>query len=248
MSQHVPAGRARERFRWPAFLVATVEILLVGHSVAGAQTRDPTPAEQALVDRFSNVVGGVLDQFGSDDWTEKVTQTMEGASVAVKPDRPLQAGLLERSYEARRDSARWNTLIRPYADIVTGGKASPQDMAKAGKQMNSLMHVHVSATFNDRFSALNLAKDAEIKVAGAARVFLDAHPTRYDEPGVVLLFSGAGPGRWVNADGGLRFEFANPPGSVVIENIQIRISGAKDRIDQLLSRIDWRKIDGALGR
>ena len=34
----------------------------------------------------------------------------------------------------------------------------------------------------------------------------------------------------------------------LIENIEIRISGAKDRVDELLRSIDWRQLATALGR
>ncbi len=230
------------------FRLVVTALLLTNLAAAWAETRDLTPAERALVDRYSHVVGNVLDQFRSDDWVEKIDYTLDEPTTAVKPESPLQVGLLERTYNARPGSQRWNALIEPYAKIATGGNASPQAMVQAGKIMQQLMHVHVSATLNVRFSALDLEHDTELKIAGVTRALRDPHPTEYAEPGVVLLFSGGSAGRWAKADGGLRFDFANPPGAVVIENVEIRISGAKDRIDELVRDIDWRPIDGVLGR
>ncbi len=241
------AARPRPWRSLPFRFVVTA-MLLTNLAAARAETRDLTPAERALVDRYSRVVGSVLDQFRSDDWVEKIDYTLDEPSTAVKPDTPLQVGLLERTYNARPGSQRWNALIEPNAKIVTGGNASPQAMAQAGKKMQSLMHVHVSATFNVRFSALDFEHDTELKIAGVTRAFTDPHPTGYAEPGVVLLFSGGSAGRWAKADGGLRFDFANPPGAVVIENVEIRISGAKDRIDELLRDTDWRPVNGVPGR
>jgi len=242
--------RSDRMHKWrslPLQLVATA-VFLTNLTAASAETRDLTPAEHALVDRYSRVVGGVLDQFRSDDWVEKIDYTMDAPTTPVKPEGPLQVGLLERTYNARPGSQRWNAVIEPYAKIVMGGNASPQAMAQAGKMMQQLMHVHVSATFNVRFSALDLEHDTELKIAGVTRALRDAHPTEYAEPGVVLLFSGGSAGRWAKADGGLRFDFANPPGAVVIENVEIRISGAKDRVEELVRAIDWRPVDGVLGR
>ncbi len=241
------SGRQRPWRSLPFRLVVTAA-LLTSMAAAWAETRDLTPAERALVDRYSRVVNSVLDQFRSDDWVEKIDYTLDEPTTAVKPEGPLQAGLLERTYNARPGSQRWNALLEPYAKIVTGGNASPQAIAQAGKMMQSLMHVHVSATFNVRFSALDLEHDTELKIAGVTRALRDPHPTEYAEPGVVLLFSGGSAGQWVKADGGLGFVFANPPGAVVVENVEIRISGAKDRIDELVHDIDWRPVDGVLGR
>jgi len=236
------------RWRSLPFRAVVTAVLLASVATASAETRDLTPAERALVDRFSSVVGGLLDLFRSDDWVEKIDYTLEDPSTAVKPQTPLQVGALERTYNARPGSRRWNALLAPHAQVVTGGEAAPQAMAQAGRAMQPLMHVHVSATFNTRFSALDLEHDPELKIEGVTRALRDPRPTRYAEPGVVLLFSDAAAGRWVRADGGLRFDFANAPGAVVIENVEIRISGAKDRVDELLRDIDWRRVDAALGR
>ncbi len=209
MSSFVAANGRPRLCQAPAFRLVLTAILLTNLAAAWAETRELTPAERALVDRYSRIVGGVLDQFRSDDWVEKIDYTMDDPTTPVKPESPLQVGLLERTYNVRPASQRWTTLIEPYMKIVTGGNAAPQDMAKAGKTMQSLMHVHVSATFNVRLSALDLGHDTELKIAGVTRALRDLHPTEYDEPGVVLLFSGDDTRRWVKADGGLRFNFAN---------------------------------------
>ncbi len=248
MSSSIRGSDWQRPWRSLPFRLVVTAVLLTNLPAAWAQTRDLTPAERALVDRYSRVVGSLLDQFRSDDWVEKIDYTLDDPTTAVKPETPLQAGLLEHTYNARPGSQRWNALIQPYAKIVTGGTASPQAMAQAGKMMQPLMHVHVSATFNVRFSALDFEHDTELKIAGVTRALSDPHPTAYAEPGVVLLFSGGSAGRWVKADGGLRFDFANPPGAVVIENVEIRISGAKDRIDELVRDLDWRPVDSVLGR
>jgi len=241
-------NRVEKRCESLLFRAVVMAILVTSMAVARAETRDLTPAEQVLVDRFVYVVGGVLDQFRSDDWVENINQTLDQPTTSVKPANPLQAGLLERTYNARPGSQRWNRLIEPYADVVEGGNASPQAMAHAGDAMRPLMHVHVSATFNVPFSALGMENGSELKIPGVTRAFRDAHPTKYDEPGLVLLFSSEPGGRWVKAEGGLRFRFLSPPGAVVIENIEVRISGAKDRVDELQHAIDWRRVDAALGR
>jgi hypothetical protein len=38
----------------------------------------------------------------------------------------------------------------------------------------------------------------------------------------------------------------HPPNSPFIENIEIRIYGADDRIQELLHKIDWKQINAAL--
>lgn len=242
-----PRDRRRPWRSLPFAAVVTIAVLMP-LAAARAQTRDLTSAERALVDRYGHVVGSVLDQFRNDDWLQKIDLTMDDPTTPVTPASPLQVGVIERTYNARPGSARWNAMIAPYATIVTGGQASPQAMAQAGKAMQPLLHVHVSATFNTRFSALDLKNGSELKVAGATLAFRDAHPTQYAESGVVLLFSGTETARWVRADGGLRFSFANPPGAVVIENAEIRISGAQDRVEELVRTIDWRQVNTVLGR
>jgi len=213
-----------------------------------AGNRALTPAERTVVDRFARIVGAVLDDFRSDDWNESIEYTLDDATTPVKPETPLQAGLLQRSYHARPGSARWNALIAPNVKALLDAS----DVGAAGKARHSirgLLDVHVSATFNTAFSEIDPAPpgNPDLRIAGTAAGFRVEHPSAYEESGVVLLFGDWKSALWDAENSGYRYKFSQAPGSPVIENVEIRFGGAADRVDELLQRIDWRRVDAALG-
>ena len=229
--------------------------LLAPLARARAQSqRDLTPAEQELVDRAAAVMGGVLDQFRSDDWVEKIEFSYDGASAPTEPRAPLQVGLLRRSYHVRQGSARWNQRIAPLMPpMPADGEMTPaamQMMVRNRDKFRPLMDLWVEASFNESVSthvAPPLPGNPDLHLPGVARAYRTADGDGKPGRGAVLLFGDWSRARWEADNGAWRYAFAHPPGSVVIENVQIHIEGAADRIDELLHAIDWRAVDTLIG-
>ena len=56
----------------------------------------------------------LLDQFRSPDWDEKIDATIDHPTVSTFGDRPMDIDqLLQRTYEVRKDSKRYKTLVEP---------------------------------------------------------------------------------------------------------------------------------------
>jgi hypothetical protein len=223
--------------------------------VQAQSQRDLTPAEQALVDRAAAVLGGVLDQFRSDDWVEKIEFGYDSASAPAEPRAPLQVGLLRRSYHVRQGSARWNQRIAPLMPpMPADGEMTPaamQAMLRARDKFRPLMDLWVEASFNESVSsriAPPPPANPELHLAGVARAYRTADADGRPGRGAVLLFGDWGRARWEAEPGAWRYAFAHAPGSVVIENVQIHLEGAADRIDELLRAIDWRAVDSLIGK
>ena len=72
----------------------------------------PTPAEQKAITKYVDTMNKVLDQFRSPDWDEKIDTTIENPLVSTFGDRPMDIDqLLQRTYEVRKDSKRYQTLV-----------------------------------------------------------------------------------------------------------------------------------------
>ena len=227
---------------------AILFFVCLGAAQADPNNRAVTSAERALVDRFDRMLGAVLDQFRTDDWDETVNEGIESPSAPVKPLAPLQINeFLERTYDVRQGSARWNSLIEP-KNRAMGAAASPEAMARIGQQMQALMHVHVDAEFNVNAASIDppLPGNPDLHLPGVAASYRVAHPNAYNESGVILLFGRWRTAQWDAGNGAYRFTFVHPRGSLFIENIEVRIGGAQDRVDELLRSVDWRKVNDAL--
>ena len=61
-----------------------------------------------------------------------------------------------------------------------------------------------------------------------------------------LLFGNPKAIKWDPASLYFYYYFAHPPNSPFIENVEIRIYGADDRIQQLLRKVDWKEVNLAL--
>ena len=97
---------------------------------------NPTPAEQKAITMYVTTMNKVLDQFRSPDWDEKVDTTIDHPTVSTFGDRPMDIDpLLQRTYEVRKDSKRYQNLVLPrlplcancVSKVETVGGAPPAD-------------------------------------------------------------------------------------------------------------------------
>jgi hypothetical protein len=110
------------------------------------------------------------------------------------------------------------------------------------------MHLQVEVHFNMLVVPMITAPDAkrDPKISGATFVHQDRNNPFGHGVAYVLFFSNGRTGKWDETNGVYRNAFVHPPNSPFIENLEIRIYGADDRIKELLHKIDWKQVNAAL--
>src|SRR6185437_13485623 len=237
--------RARLHLAVVCFLIAAVV-------VAVAELRSPTAAEKAALDKYLAAVNPVLDQFQGDDWDENVDYSLDNPMVNTNdPGVPLDIDeLTQRTYTVRNGSQRFNEKIAPSMQQLLDPAGNMSAKQKIGQQVQSLMRVQVQMHFNRANLAFEPtpSNNHDLHIPGAAFAYkiedsAFGHGTAY-----ILAF-----GDWNNSKcdaalGCYHFHFAHPQNTPYIENIEVRIYGADDRIQQLLHSINWNALNNGLTR
>jgi hypothetical protein len=208
----------------------------------------PTPAEQKAITKYADVMNKVLDQFRSPDWDEKVDSTIDHPTASTFGDRPMDIDqLLQRTYEIRKDSKRYKTLVEPRLKKLASIKDVSQKQLEAAK-IDDLQHLQVQVHFNMLVVPMITGPEPGVdpKVPGAVFVHRDRNNPFSHGVAYVLFFSSAKNGRWEEVNDVFRNFFVHKPDTPFIENVEVRIFGPEDRIKELLRKIDWRQVNGAL--
>jgi hypothetical protein len=217
-----------------------------------AALRPPTTTEQAVLDKYAKTVNQVLDQFQSDDWDESVDYSIDNAMVNTNdPGVPLDIDeLAQRTYTVRNGSQRYDEKIAPSMQQLLDPGANISAKQKIGQQVQSLMRVQVQVHFNRAKLGFEPApaNNHDLHIPGAAFAYkIDdsafGHGTAY-----ILAFGNWNSSKWDAEHGWYRFHFAHSQNTPYIENIEVRIYGADDRIQQLLHSIDWNALNNGLTR
>jgi hypothetical protein len=234
----------KSRNIWKLVLVCTV----VATAAFGFyQGHKPTPAEQKAITKYADVMNKVLDQFRSPDWDEKIDATIDNPKVSTFGDRPMDIDqLLQRTYEVRKDSKRYQTLILGRLKKVATEKDINKKQLEAA-EIEDLLHLQVQVHFNMLVVPMITGPDPKVdpKVPGATFVHKDRNNPFSHGVAYVLFFSSSKNGRWEEANDVYRNFFVHKPDTPFIENVEVRIFGPEDRIKELLRKIDWRQVSNA---
>jgi len=208
----------------------------------------PTPAEQKAITKYADTMNKVLDQFRSPDWDEKVDATIDHPAVSTFGDRPMDIDqLLTRTYEVRKDSKRYQTLVLPRLQKLADEKDVTKKQLEAA-QIEDLLHLQVQVHFNMLVVPMITGPDPKVdpKVPGATFVHKDRNNPFSHGVAYVLFFSSSKPGRWEEVNDVYRNFFVHKPDTPFIENVEVRIFGSEDRIKELLRKVDWKQVNSAL--
>ncbi|MGZ7091367.1 MAG: hypothetical protein ACXVKH_18030, partial [Candidatus Angelobacter sp.] len=197
---------------------------------------------------YVTTMNKVLDQFRSPDWDEKVDTTIDHPTVSTFGDRPMDIDqLLQRTYQVRKDSKRYKTLIEPRLQKLATEKDISKKQLEAA-QIEDLQHLQVQVHFNMLVVPMITGPDSKIdpRVPGTVFVHKDRNNPFSHGVAYVLFFSRGKPGRWEEVNDVYRNFFVHKPDTPFIENIEVRIFGSEDRIRELLRKIDWTQVNSAL--
>ncbi len=222
--------------------------LVPGQLFGFYQKRKPTPAEEQALARYTTVMNRVLNQFCSPDWDETIDSTIDHPMINIMDDRPFDIDQdLIRTYQVRPGSKRDQTLIAPRLQKVARLKdPSARDLERA--KAEDLKHLQVAVRFNQWVVPMITPPDPkkDPKIPGATFVHHDRdNPFNHGEA-YVLFFSNGRAGRWDETNSVYRNVFIHKPKTPYIENVEIRIYGAEDRIKELLRKLDWKQVNAAL--
>ncbi|HET9838926.1 MAG TPA: hypothetical protein VFR84_11880 [Candidatus Angelobacter sp.] len=227
-----------------ALLCALVSSALFGFY----QKRKPTPEEEKAIAKYTTVMDRLLNQFRGPDWDETIDAAIDHPMINIMDDRPFDIDqVLVRTYHVRPDSRRYQTLIAPKLQKVAQLKdASARDLERA--RAEDLKHLQVQVHFNMWVVPMITPPDPkkDPKIPGATFVHHDRDNPFNHGVAYVLFFSNGRVGRWDETNSVYRNVFIHKPGTPYIENLEIRIYGAEDRIRELLRKIDWKQVNAAL--
>jgi len=210
--------------------------------------RKPTSAEEKAVAKYNQVMNKVLDQFRSPDWDEHIDAAIEHPQINIMDDRPFDIDeVLRRTYELRHTSKRYQAIIAPGLQKLSQIKdATQKDLQRA--KLEDMQHLQVQAHFNQWVVPLITPPDPrhDPKIPGATFVHQDRDNPFNHGVAYVLFFSNGRPGKWDDTNSVYRNVFVHKPNTPYIENVEIRIYGAEDRIKELLRTINWKQVNLAL--
>ena len=241
-------------------IISILVLLFFTIHSAIAQNRAATPVETKVIQKAVNAVVPVIDGFENKDWGKTAGGADEPQyfSVQTKPDVVMGvAPFNEWHFEVREGSERYNKIEKPYIDKMAanppdaGNEKQMKENANEGARVNKLMNVYVEVMVNEKnlpvkplkggVTDLKIPgtfftyKQPENKIIGFQRVGLSSY---------VLAFGNWRTAKFADAD--YQFHFTHPLATPYIENIVIIISGADDRVQEILHKTDWSKINEGL--
>ncbi len=226
-------------------LVSTGCLLL---SVAALDFRPPTPEEQKVLTRCSRTIDKILAQFQDDDWEENVDHSIANAEVNPNSDQPLTIdSIVQRTYDVRGSSERYKEMVLPLVKQMVQS-TDLDEKKELNQQIQDLMHVQVQVRLNRaRIPVVPTPQEnQDLQIEGAALAYKIRNDAYSSGSAYVLLFGDRKALEWDPEHNAFHYKFAHTGGAPVIVNVEFRVYGADDRIQQLLHTLDWKVADDAL--
>lgn len=210
--------------------------------------RPPTLQEQKVLDKFSKVVDQLLAQFKDADWEENVDRSLADVEVNPTSDYPLQLNsFVQRTYDVRGSSERYREHILPLVKEMVQSSDFEQKK-ELNQQIQALMHVQVRIRLNQPHIAVipKPEENQDLQVPGTALAYKVRNEDYGSGAAYVLFFGDPHALKWNPEHNWFDYTFAHPGNTPVAENVEFRIYGADDRIQQLLQNVDWKQVNNAL--
>ncbi len=227
--------------------------------------RPPTAAEKQALTRFTDVLFPLLDQFGDANWqkTDDLFDGVDNVSINIDPGVPLDDCIgFDRTYQVTPDSQLFNERLKPLYDQVqkvtddmvakmksgTMDKADGDALDKLNTQIQRLSKVTLTVCANaPNVEASALRTKAPSLVPGVVAHKVSGEVCNVDAPNCYVILAG----NWATAtdagtDGLYTFKFAHKAGSPYLENVVIKLSGAEDRIQEMLKKVPWARLTQGL--
>ena len=248
-----------------------LSLLLPANSILAQSVREPNAAEKKVFDKAIPIIQSFLDKFGNNDWTLDQNWYNDDPLVPTDYEDKGPIGIdqnFERDYVVNQDSKRFSEIIKPLYDksqvltdkVVAELKEYEKNPPKDGvmkkdavsdsldalnNKLEELNALHVYAYINrDNISG---RPAADVKVKGSAMVTkTNEGYMAYDYfKSYYIAFGDWKTAKW-NADDSLYdFKFKNTK-TPSIQNLVIIMTGAQDRMKELIRTLDWSVLNKAI--
>ncbi len=254
-------------------LIFLIQLFLSGLNFAQS-VKEPSPAEKKLLNKVIPIIQSVLDQFGNNDWELDQDWYNGDPFVPADDNGTGPIGLdqnFERDYKVTENSDRFNNIIMPLYEksqvlqdkvVVNIKKYENNPSAKAEKEygkksplldsldainnkLEELSELHVYAYINNLYVKGKPVKD--IDIPGAAMVTKEnrGHFAPDFFKSYYIAFGNWKSAKWSDSQKAYYFKFKDTPKSSV-QNIVIIMTGAQDRMKELMKTIDWSVLNKAI--
>ncbi|HKT51368.1 MAG TPA: hypothetical protein VJV96_13790 [Candidatus Angelobacter sp.] len=210
--------------------------------------RPPTPQERKALERFSRVIDQVLAQFKDADWEENVDRSLADVEVNPNSEYPLHLNtFVQRTYDVRGSSDRYKEQVLPLVKEMVQSSDLEQKK-ELNRQIQDLMHVQVRVRLNQPHIAVipKPEENHDLQIPGSALAYKTKNEDYSSGSAYVLLFGDVHALQWNPEHNWFDYNFVHAANTPVIENVEFRIYGAEDRIQELLQSIDWQQVNNAL--
>ena len=251
------------------FIISTIMIFQIYDF--GQSLREPNAAEKKVFDKAIPIIQGVLNRFGNADWTLDQDWYDGNPLVPIDYNDKGPIGInqnFERDYEVNQDSKRFNDIIKPVYDKVQTlsdklvvkmkeyEKNPPKniDMKKdplsdsldvLNNKLQELNELHVYAYINRANISGRPATDVRVKGSAMVTKTNEGYMANDYFTSYYIAFGNWKSAKW-NADDYLydfKFKDTKTP---TIQNIVIIMTGAQDRMKELMTKIDWSVLNKAI--
>jgi len=249
-------------------------LVFLTNSILAQSVREPNTAEKKVFDKAIPVIVSFLNKFGNSDWT--LDQDWYNGDPLVPTDYNDKGPIgidqnFERDYKVTENSDRFNNNILPLYNksqqltdrLLTSLKKFENDTsANAGEEygkrtplndsldalnnkLQELSELHVYAYINNLYVKGRPVKGLSIPGAALVTKLDGGHFTPDFFKSYYIAFGNWKNAEWNSDDNAYFFKFKNTKSSS-IQNIVIVMTGAQDRMKELMHKINWSVLNKAL--
>ncbi len=233
--------------------------------------RKPNAAEKKVFNEAIPIIVSELDKFGNNDWTLDQNWYDGNPLVPVNYNDKGPIGInqnFERDYEVNQHSKRFNNIIKPLYDksqelsnkmvakIKEYEKNPPKnnEMKKdplsdsldvLSNKMQELYELHVYAYINRANIKGKPATDVHVSGSAMITKINKGYMSNESFKSYFIAFGDWKSAKWNAEDNLYDFKFKDTK-TPSIQNIVIIMTGAQDRMKELMQKIDWSVLNKAL--
>lgn len=243
-------------------------------SILAQTVRKPNAAEKKVFDKAIPVIVSVLNKFGNDDWTLDQDWYNDDPLVPTDYNDKGPIGIdqnFERDYVVNQDSKRFNEIIMPIykksqvlEDKVVArvkkyeshpsaksekenGKKDPlmDSLNAVNNKLEELNELHVYAYINNLYVKGKPVKGLNIPGAAIITKLNSGHFAPDFFKSYYIAIGNWQNAKWSTGEKAYYYKFKNTP-KPSIQNIVIIMTGAQDRMNELIHKINWSVLNKAL--
>ena len=215
----------------------------------------PSMEQSMVLNKAITVIQKVLDQFDSKEW-DRTTDFFDG-NVSIDEDSQVPLRIREdfnRIYQVNDESDRFRNVLKPLMEKLaerTRKKIYDSITSAMTLQVRDLSYIAVDVDINREFVPFypGDTQCIPLNIKGAklsCKVPFGVAGPDMKGSSCWIVFGNWDAAIWNMETHQYRFPFAHPAHTPFIENMVVMISGADDRILEMLKSINWEQMNAGL--